>query len=245
MSNEAYLKYSSTGLPFVTLKFAQSLDGRIATATGDSQWISSPSSLRLAHRLRREHDAIMVGIGTVIADDPRLTVRLVNGRDPLRVIIDSRLRIPITARVLREGAAHRTLIATTDMADGRRIEELKDLGAEVLLTTSEAHQSRVNLQQLLAELGRRSIASVLVEGGAGIITSLLEAGCVDRLVVALAPKIIGRGIEAVGDLGITSLSDAITFSSVKTRRLGPDIIFDGRLASVNYWSQGQTNGQDQ
>jgi diaminohydroxyphosphoribosylaminopyrimidine deaminase/5-amino-6-(5-phosphoribosylamino)uracil reductase len=232
--NEAYLKHSRTGLPFVTVKFAQSLDGRIATSTGDSQWISGPSSLRLAHRLRRDHDAIMVGIGTVIADDPRLTVRLVNGRDPLRIIIDTRLRIPITARVLAEGAAHRTLIVTTEMAHPRKIDEMKDLGADVLIAPYEARQSGVDLQELLAELGRRSIASVLVEGGAGIITSLIGAGSVDRLVVAVAPKIIGRGIEAIGELGITSLGDAITFSSYKTHRMGPDIIFDGRMARAGY-----------
>jgi diaminohydroxyphosphoribosylaminopyrimidine deaminase/5-amino-6-(5-phosphoribosylamino)uracil reductase len=230
--NEAYSKYSRTGLPFVTVKYAQSLDGRIATSTGDSQWISGPASLRLAHRLRREHDAIMVGIGTVIADDPRLTVRLVSGRDPLRVVVDSRLRIPITSRVLAEGAAHRTMIATTEMADPRKIDEVKDLGADLIVAPLEAGMPGVDLQALLAELGRRAIASVLVEGGAGIITSLLGAGQVDRLVVAVAPKIIGRGVEAIGELGITSLGGAITFSHVKTHRLGTDVIFDGRLAAA-------------
>src|SRR5947209_14424254 len=104
-------------LPFVTVKYAQTLDGRMATATGDSQWISGPDSLRLAHQLRAEHDAILVGIGTVLADNPQLNVRLVSGRDPLRVIVDSRLRTPLTARVLAVEAARRTLIATTPMPD--------------------------------------------------------------------------------------------------------------------------------
>lgn len=219
-------KHSASNLPFVTVKFAQSLDGRIATATGDSQWISSQSSLRFAHKLRREHDAIMVGIGTVLRDDPRLTVRLVNGPSPLRIIVDSRLRLPLAARVLAEGAARHTLVATTDMADREHARELERLGAEVLLLPSDAG---VDLAQLLAELGRRRISSVLVEGGARIVTSLLNARLVNRLVVAIAPKIIGQGTEAIGDLGIAHLRDAIEFSNFKTRRLGPDIIFDGLL----------------
>jgi diaminohydroxyphosphoribosylaminopyrimidine deaminase / 5-amino-6-(5-phosphoribosylamino)uracil reductase len=227
--NESFFKYSNTGLPFVTVKFASTLDGRIATRTGDSQWISGPASLRLAHQLRRENDGILVGIGTVLADNPRLTVRLVNGRDPLRIVIDSRLRIPVTARALQEGAAHHTLIATTDRADPMRIRELEDLGAEILILPEEVNRAGVNFIELFAALGRRRVASVLVEGGAGIITSLLAARLVDRLVIAIAPKIIGQGLEAIGDLGITSLAGALTFSSIKTRRLGDDIIFDGRL----------------
>jgi riboflavin-specific deaminase-like protein len=191
--------------------------------------ISGPASLRLAHQLRRENDGILVGIGTVLADNPRLTVRLVDGRDPLRIVIDSRLRIPLTARVLQEGAAHHTVIATTDRVDPRRVGELEDLGAEILILPEEANGAGVNLIELFAALGRRRVASVLVEGGAGIITSLLAGRLVDRMIIAIAPKIIGQGLEAIGDLGISSLTGAITFSSVKTRRLGPDIIFDGRL----------------
>jgi diaminohydroxyphosphoribosylaminopyrimidine deaminase / 5-amino-6-(5-phosphoribosylamino)uracil reductase len=220
---------SMTALPFVTLKFAISLDGRIATKTGDSQWISSSDSLQLAHQLRAEHDAIMVGIGTVLADNPRLNVRLVKGGDPLRVIVDGRLQIPGSANVFLEGAVGNTLVATTEAADQKRLAEIKNLGAEVLLFPSEPDSQRVNLELVLAELHRRSIQSVLVEGGARIITALLSARLVNRLVVAIAPKIIGQGIEAVGDLGITKLSDALTFTSFKTEMLGPDFIFDGLL----------------
>jgi diaminohydroxyphosphoribosylaminopyrimidine deaminase / 5-amino-6-(5-phosphoribosylamino)uracil reductase len=227
--NEKYLKYAATGLPFVTVKFAQSLDGRIATASGDSRWISSQGTRRFAHQLRREHDAIMVGIGTVLADDPQLSVRLVKGRDPLRIVVDSGLRTPLTSRVFANGAASHTLVVTSEAADLIRERAIKGLGAEVLRFADEAGQSGVNIQRVFEALGRRGIASVLVEGGKGIITSLLEARSVDRLVVVVAPKIIGQGIEAIGDLGITRLEDAITFSSVKSRKLGPDIIFDGRL----------------
>ena len=216
-------------MPFVTVKFAQTLDGRIATATGDSQWISGPSSLKLAHQLRREHDAIMVGIGTVLRDDPRLTVRLVDGRDPLRVILDSRLRLRADARVLANGAARHTLVITTNAADADRALELESLGAEVLKLECAADRARVDVRTAVENLGRRGIASVLVEGGAATVTSLLAARLVDRLVIAIAPKIIGSGTEAIGDLGIERLRDALTFSSFKTRRLGPDVIVDARL----------------
>lgn len=218
-----------TALPFVTLKFAISLDGRIATKTGDSQWISSSDSLQFAHRLRAEHHAILVGIGTLLADNPRLNVRLAEGPDPLRVIVDSRLQIPSDANVLIEGAAKNTLIATSAAADNARLREIGSLGAEVLRLPSEPDGQRVSLQALLAELHRRAVKSVLVEGGAGIITALLSARLVNRMVVAIAPKIIGQGIEAVGDLGVTKLSQALSFTSFKTERLGPDMIFDGLL----------------
>lgn len=228
-SDDTHLKYSNTGMPFVTVKFAQTLDGRIATASGNSQWISGPSSLKLAHKLRREHDAIMVGIGTVLKDDPRLTVRLVGGRDPLRVILDSKLRLPARARVLANGAARHTLVITTEAADPARAAELESLGAEVLRIDAAPDGTGVDVTQAIRHLGRRGIESVLVEGGAATVTSLLAARLVDRLVIAIAPKIVGRGIEAVGDLGIDHLKDALIFSSFKMRRLGPDIIVDARL----------------
>lgn len=228
-SDEKQLKYRRTGMPFVTVKFAQTLDGRIATATGDSQWISGPLSLKLAHKLRREHDAIMVGIGTVLKDDPQLTVRLVNGRDPLRVILDSSLRLPVNARVLANEAARHTLVITTSAADPDRAAELERLGAEVLKLEPAADRGGVDVRKVLQNLGGRGISSVLVEGGAATVTSLLAARLVDRLVIAVAPKIIGRGTEAIGELGIEDLKDALTFSSFKTRRLGPDIIIDARL----------------
>jgi riboflavin-specific deaminase-like protein len=221
-------------LPFVTVKYAQTLDGRIATATGDSQWISGPDSLRLAHQLRAEHDSILVGIGTVLADDPQLTVRLVSGNDPLRVIVDSRLRTPLVARVLAGGAARHTLIATTAMADRARREEVERLGAQVVTLPTRAGSSRLDLAALLGELEARGVQSVLVEGGSEIITSLLAERLVNRLIVAIAPKLIGSGKEAVGDLRIRRLADALCFASFSTERLGDDVIFDGRIA----WEAG-------
>ncbi|HKQ09513.1 MAG TPA: RibD family protein [Blastocatellia bacterium] len=221
---------TATDLPFVTVKYAQTLDGRVATATGDSQWISGPDSLRLAHQLRAEHDAILVGIGTVLADDPQLNVRLASGRDPLRVVVDSRLRTPLTARVLANGAAHHTLIATTSHADRAARQAIERLGAQVVALPASAGSAAVDLRLLLGELRARGVASVLVEGGARIITSLLTRQLVDRLVVAIAPKLIGSGTDAIGDLGIRRLAEALTFSTFITSRLGDDLIFDGRIA---------------
>ncbi len=216
-------------VPFVTVKFAQSLDGRIATSTGDSRWISGPPALRLAHKLRREHDAIVVGIGTVLADNPQLTVRLIKGRDPLRVVVDSGLRTPLAARVLADGAASGTLIAAAVTADKHRVSAIQNLGAKVLRLPAAPSGTGLDIGRMLQELGNRGITSVLVEGGKGIITSLLAARAVDRLIVVIAPKIIGQGTEAIGNLGITKLSEAIEFSSVRIRRLGADVIFDGLL----------------
>ena len=228
--NKQSMKPAMKRTPFVTVKFAQSLDGRIATATGESKWISGSGARRFVHKLRSEHDAILVGIGTMLMDDPELTVRFARGRDPLRIIMDSKLRIPLTARVLAKGAASGTLIVTSKSADRTRAANIKSLGAEVLRLPRSKDKSGIDLARLLEELGRRGIASLFVEGGQGIITSLLNARAVDRLVTVIAPKIIGQGIEAVGDLGIAKLHDAIVFSSVKSRRLGPDLIFDGRIS---------------
>ena len=208
-----------TRRPFVTVKYAQTLDGRMATATGDSQWISGPDSLRLAHQLRAEHDAIMIGIGTVLADDPQLNVRLVSGSDPLRVIVDSLLRTPLAARVLAGGAARHTLMATSALADRARREAVEQLGAQIVTLPTHPGSSWLDLALLLSGLKAR-----------GIITSLLAQRLVDRLIVAIAPKLIGSGKEAVGDLGIRRLADALCFETFSTRRLGDDVIFDGRIA---------------
>lgn len=214
--------------PHVTISYAQTLDGRLATRTGSSQWISGPESLRFAHELRAGHDAIMVGIGTVLADDPRLTVRLAPGRDPLRVVLDSALRIPLEAAVLRDGAAHGTIVACgAGVAPARRA-ALEALGATVLALPS-GPEGGVDLAALMAALYRRGVASLMVEGGARVITALLRARLADRLVVCVAPKILGEGINAIGDLGITSLADARMLHDVMVTMCGADVIVQGRL----------------
>jgi 5-amino-6-(5-phosphoribosylamino)uracil reductase len=214
--------------PFVTITYAQTLDGRLATRSGSSQWIGGPESLRFAHEQRAAHQAIMVGVGTVLADDPRLTVRLVPGADPLRVIVDSRLRTPLGAAALRDGAARGTLIACGAGADPARIAALAALGAEVM-PLPPGPGGGVDLAALLANLAARGLASLMVEGGARLITGLLRARLADRLAVCVAPKILGEGISAVGDLGLERLADAYTLEQVSVTPYGVDWVIDGRL----------------
>ena len=226
MLNEVYFYYSQTGLPFITIKYAQSLDGRIATVQGNSRWISSEGSRRFIHRLRAQHDAVMIGRGTVLADDPLLTVRLVKGKNPLRICLDSKLRIPLDAQVLRDEG--KTLIVTTDEHGKDKIEKIRMLGKEVLVNQSGA-DGRVELRSLMKKLTERGISSILVEGGSEVITSLLKEDLVNRMVVITAPLILGKGIEAIGDLGIIDLERAIRPSSCEVKRIDRDVVFDLRL----------------
>ncbi len=226
--NEAYFKYMTTGVPLVTVKFAQTLDGRIATSTGNSQWLSSPASRRFAHKLRSLNDAVMVGIGTVLMDNPQLTVRLARGRNPTRIILDSRLRIPLDARVLMNQESAPTIIATASSADSERLSALSQMGTGVLVTR-EDERGEVDLSHLLQILGQRSISSVLVEGGAETITSLLRLNLVDRLVVIVAPRIMGKGIEAVGELNIAEVSQTLKLSFGRIYRMGEDLIIEAKV----------------
>ncbi len=224
--NEAYIRHRVTGLPLVTLKFAQSLDARIATATGSSAWITSEESRRRGHLLRASHDAILVGVGTILADDPELTVRHVRGKNPLRVVLDSSLKTPPGARVVA-GHEARTLIVT---ASGRhsRADSLCKEGVEVLELPAGA-DGKIDLSALLRQLGERDITSVLVEGGAAIHTSFLRHSLADRFVAFIAPRVMGAGIETVGDLGITDVAGSIGLTFDKLQRSGPDIMIEGRF----------------
>jgi diaminohydroxyphosphoribosylaminopyrimidine deaminase / 5-amino-6-(5-phosphoribosylamino)uracil reductase len=230
MLNEVFFHYMETGLPFVTVKYAQTLDGRIATAAGNSQWISSPASLKFAHQLRAEHDAILVGRGTVLHDNPSLTVRNVQGRNPLRIIMDSSLAISTGAGVMQNPSQAPTWVVTTKNDSDPRFQIMQSAGAE-LITVDADMENHADLKKLLLVLAARNISSVLIEGGAQIITSALKNNLVNRLVAIIAPKIIGKGIEAVGDLGIRSLGDAKLLSVHKVIKKGADVIMDCRLST--------------
>jgi len=226
--NERYFKYTTTGIPFVTVKYAQTFDGRIASATGHSRWISSDASLTFAHRLRSYHDAVMVGIGTVLADDPDLTVRHVRGRDPLRVVIDPHLKIPSDARLLCNQERSRTLVICGTHCDRGTRSLLTDGGIESVVIP-EGDDGSISVTACLTMLGERGISSLLVEGGSRIITSFMKDRLVDRLIAITAPKILGRGVEAVGNLDILKVDDSIGLDIERIRRKGPDIIIEARL----------------
>ncbi len=226
--NEVFFHYMETSLPFVTVKYAQTLDGRIATSTGQSQWISSPASLKFAHQLRAEHDAILVGIGTVLKDNPALTVRRVRGRNPLRVVVDSGLAITTETNVMQNLSRTPTLIITAKTPSDPHFQKLAAAGAE-LITVDPDENNHIPLKKLLQILAARNISSVLIEGGAQIITVALLDNLVNRLVTITAPKIIGKGIEAIGDLNIRNLKEAKLLSVKRIIKKGVDVIMDSRL----------------
>ena len=215
--------------PRVLIHYAQTLDGRIATRTGSSRWISGDESLRYAHELRAAHDAALVGIGTALADDPRLTVRYAEGPDPLKVVLDSTLRLPSSASLLRE-TPERTILLTTAAAAASDVDRVVATGARVVVVASDGG-GRVDLTNGLRRLADIGVRSLLVEGGARVITSLLRQQLVDRLAVCVAPILLGSGIEAIGDLGIAELAGALGLRQLDVRRLGHDVIVSGEVAA--------------
>ncbi len=220
------------GRPFVVLKLAATLDGRIATRTGHSRWITGEAARREVHRLRDRCDAILVGSGTVTADNPALTCRIPGGRDPLRVVLSGSLSFPADAQVVTApGADHgpTALVATTRRAPAARAEALRSAGAEVIRLKSSA--GRVRIPALLEALGQRGILSVLVEGGSEVAAQFLDGGHVDRLLWFVAPKIVGgaEAVPAVAGRGVARMSDALVLEDLVVRRLGRDLLFDGRL----------------
>lgn len=223
--NEKFFKFMLHSTPFVTLKIAQTLDGRIAASSGDSRWISSLASRKLAHTERGLHDAVMVGIGTVVQDDPELTVRLIRGRNPLRIVVDSKLRIPLDSRVLKDQEGAPTIIACCRDYKHNKFEQLRKMGIEVI----PAGREKVDLRKLLALLTKRNISSVLVEGGSGLYTSFLKENLADRILAIIAPVITGKGVEAFGDLGIDIIRDAKKLEIRKILRREADVILDTRL----------------
>ncbi len=206
--------------PYVVLKYAQTLDGRIATRTGDSKWISGEQERSVSHALRGACDAVLVGVGTVVADDPQLTVRLVPGASPLRIVLDSTLRLPLDASMLDERAT--TIVVTTRRStpERRRSLEARGIGVRVVA----AGPAGVDLGATLALLWASGVRSLLVEGGAQVITSFFRARLVDRLVVGIAPTILGSGTDAVGDLRIARVADGLRLTNQSVHAVGDDLV---------------------
>jgi diaminohydroxyphosphoribosylaminopyrimidine deaminase/5-amino-6-(5-phosphoribosylamino)uracil reductase len=226
--NEAFVKYVTTGLPFVILKCASTLDGRIATVTGDSKWITNPRSREFVHGLRHSVDAIMVGIGTIKADNPSLTTRLegVQGKDPLRVILDTRLSIPLDAKLLHLSSPSDTLIVTSRSVAPEKTKALEKLGARVLAV--DARQGRIDLLSLMRELGRMEIMSLLIEGGSAVNGSALRAGIVDKVHMFFAPKICGGdGMPICAGPGVPRMDECIRLGNISVRRFEDDIMIEG------------------
>jgi diaminohydroxyphosphoribosylaminopyrimidine deaminase/5-amino-6-(5-phosphoribosylamino)uracil reductase len=215
------------GRPLVTLKLAATLDGRIAATGGDARWITGPASRRLAHALRDVSDAVLVGSGTVRADDPRLTCRLPGGHDPVRVVLAGRdLRLPARAHVLVRGGPATWVIAPRGAAPAR-VAALRRRGVDVVLVPGGA---RPRVAAVLAALGARGLTTLLVEGGGTVAAAFLRARAVDRLVLFLAPRLLGGdGVPAVGRLGVARVRDAVAVTGLAVARVGDDLVLEGRI----------------
>lgn len=224
--NEFFIKWIITGLPFVIMKAAVSLDGRIATRTGDSKWISNERSRLLVHRLRNEVDGILVGVGTVMKDDPLLTVRLPKGKikDPLRIIIDPRLRLSEKSQILKD--PDKTLIVTGDRVPFGKKKGLLSKGVDILSLPEQA--GRIAIKDLLTDLGRRGLISLLVEGGAEVYGSFFSERQVDKLILFIAPLLIGgqKAKGMVGGQGVASITEALRFKEMKVKSLAGDILVE-------------------
>jgi diaminohydroxyphosphoribosylaminopyrimidine deaminase/5-amino-6-(5-phosphoribosylamino)uracil reductase len=220
--NEAYMKFVTTGLPFVMLKVAQTLDGKIATKSGDSKWITQQDSRRFVHSLRSSVDAVLVGANTVRRDDPELTIHNGKGEDPLRIILDSSGSIPSNSKIIRENKDGKTIIA----AMNRRTKDKSQEGVEVW-NLKKLGDDGVDLTQLLKKAGESQITSLLVEGGSRVFTSFLKEKLVDKIYYFLSPKILGEGLGSFGDLGIKEISDSITLRDCEIKRFKNDLLVIG------------------
>jgi len=215
--NEVFIKQVTTGLPFITLKSGMTLDGKIATRSGQSKWITSEESREIAHHLRNINDAILVGINTVNTDDPSLTCRIEGGRDPLRIIIDSRLSISLDAKVL---ADENVIIITSEKHDKKKHCQLEDK-ARIWVLGKE----KVDLEKLVAKLGKEGISSVLVEGGSQVNSSFIKDNLIDKIILFIAPKIFsGRDTAVFGGKGIDSITDALDMRIDTVEAIGEDLM---------------------
>jgi len=229
--NRIFIKYIQTKLPYVVLKSAMSLDGKIATTSGHSQWISCPESRQYVHSLRNELKGILVGVNTVITDDPKLTTRLESGpgRDPIRIVVDSNGRLPLSAKMLKNGASNPVIIATTTNFPERKRSYLEEAGHMIL--TLPDHDGQVDLKMLMGELGKMGIDGILLEGGGTLNESALKNGIVDEIQFIIAPLLIGGrdAITPVEGAGFNTIDEGIKLQQMSTKQIGKDILVTARV----------------
>jgi diaminohydroxyphosphoribosylaminopyrimidine deaminase/5-amino-6-(5-phosphoribosylamino)uracil reductase len=236
--NEVFRKYITERMPFVTVKVAQTLDGKIATRIGESRWITGEQARKYVQKLRSQVDAILVGVGTVRMDNPLLSVRMgynskkkeLGRRHPARIIVDSKLRTPLGARIFQDNSPAPVIIATTGAAPKRKMWKIAQLGAKILVVRSQ--RNRVDLKTLMKKLAEMEITSVLIEGGGEVIASAFEEGIVDKIMFFIAPKIIGgrRAKTSVEGDGRKILKNAIAIQDTGVKRFGSDLLVSGYVA---------------
>jgi diaminohydroxyphosphoribosylaminopyrimidine deaminase/5-amino-6-(5-phosphoribosylamino)uracil reductase len=227
---ESFAKHIATGTPFVTVKYAMTLDGKIATHTGDSKWVTGPEARQFVQKMRRVCDAILVGVNTALTDDPYLTARDDNGtpleRQPLRVVLDSVCHTPVNSAMFKQPGS--TLIATTESAPDARVMALEQAGADVVVLPS-GHDRRVDLKALLSHLGSRGVVNLLVEGGGSVHGAFFDMGLVDKVYAFVAPLIVGgeTSLSPVEGSGVVMMGDAWTLTGTRTQQIGPDWLIIG------------------
>ena len=224
--NEPYLKWIKTKKPFVTVKAAMSLDGKIATKTGDSKYISGKEARTLVHELRSSLDAVMVGINTVKKDNPELTVRLTKGRNPVKIVVDTELKISENAKIIKKEPTN-LIIATTSKANKKKAKSLQQKGVRIIY--AKAKKGHIDLPPLMKELGKHDITSIMIEGGAELNAEAIRSGIVDKILFFISPRMIGKGLGAVGDLGINKVDKSIKLKDLDYKKVGKDILIEGYL----------------
>jgi diaminohydroxyphosphoribosylaminopyrimidine deaminase/5-amino-6-(5-phosphoribosylamino)uracil reductase len=219
--NEVYFKYMTSGIPFVILKVAQTLDGKIATLSGDSKWITSETSREFVHKLRSKVDAVLVGSKTIIKDNPELTIHKIKGKNPKRIILTSSGNLPSDSRIFQNNKDNKTIIVTSKITP-----LMKSFYTEIW-EIKKTCKGRIDLEELLKKAGQEGIASILVEGGKEIFTSFLRKGLVDKVYYFLSPKILGKGLETFGDLGINRMKDSLNLKDIMLKRFSDDLVLIG------------------
>ena len=222
--NRFFFKYITKKMPFISLKAAQTLDGKIADSKGGSQWISSMQSRKFVHHLRANYDAVLVGAGTVGKDDPSLTVRLTDGRNPRRIILDSALTLKTDKKLFTRNNDHKTILVTSKNNENKRkIKKLESFGVQVIFA-SEEKNGNLNLKNVLRVLAKNNVASVLVEGGSRVFSSFIRSGLYDDIFLFISPKIIGEGIPVVENIGVKSIKRTLNVKIKSFDKIGEDLM---------------------